>query len=84
METLFSIITALQPQELITKIDLKDAYHHILVNHNIWKFFRFMISRKTCQFASATVRAIDGTKRVHQNVGSGSPVIEKQRDQSSC
>ena len=50
METLFSIIAALQPQELITKIDLKDAYHHILVNHNIRKFFRFMISRKTCQF----------------------------------
>ena len=37
METLFSIIAALQPQEWITKIDLKDAYHHILVHVNIRK-----------------------------------------------
>ena len=35
METLFSIITALQPREWITKIDLKDVYHHILVYVNL-------------------------------------------------
>ena len=50
METLFSIIAALQPQEWITKIDLKDAYHHILVHVNIHKYFRFVIAGKTYQF----------------------------------
>ena len=40
METLFSIIAGLQPQEWISKIDLKDAYHHILVYVNIPKYFR--------------------------------------------
>ena len=45
METFFSIIAALQPQEWITKIDLKDAYHHILVHVNIRKYFRFVGSR---------------------------------------
>ena len=50
METLFSIIAALQPQEWITKIDVKDAYHHILVHVNISKYFRFVIAGKTYQF----------------------------------
>ena len=39
---------------------------------------------KDLSFSSATIWAIDGAKRVHQIVGSGSPVIENQRDQSSC
>ena len=34
METLFSIIAALQPQEWITKIDLKDTYHDITTSGN--------------------------------------------------
>ena len=50
METLFSIITALQPQEWITKIDLKDAYHHILVHVNIRKYFRFVVAGTVFQF----------------------------------
>ena len=50
METLFSIITALQPQEWINKIDLKDAYHHILVHVNIWKYFRFVVAGVVYQF----------------------------------
>ena len=50
METLFSIIAALQPQEWITKIDLKDAYHHILVHVNIWKYFHFVVARVVHQF----------------------------------
>ena len=50
METLFSIIAALQPQEWITKIDLKDAYLHILVHVNIPKYFRFVTAGKTYQF----------------------------------
>ena len=44
METLFSIIAALQPQEWITKIDLKDAYHHIRKN------FRFVVAGIVYQF----------------------------------
>ena len=44
MEMLFSIIAALHPQEWITKIDRKDAYHHILVHV---KYFRFVIAGKT-------------------------------------
>ena len=50
METLFSIVEALQPQEWITKIDLKDAYHHIIVHVHIRKYFRFVIVGKTYQF----------------------------------
>ena len=50
METLFLIIAALQPQEWITKIDLKDAYHHILVHVNIRKYFRFVIAGTVYQF----------------------------------
>ena len=50
METLFSIIAALQPQEWITKIDLKDAYHHILVHVNIRKYFRFVVAGTVYQF----------------------------------
>ena len=50
METLFSMIAALQPQEWITKIDLKDAYHHILVHVNIHKYFRFVVAGTVYQF----------------------------------
>ena len=50
METLFSIIAALQPQEWITKIDPKDTYHHIPVHINIHKYFRFVIAGKPYQF----------------------------------
>ena len=50
METLLSIITALQPQEWIIKIDLKDAYHHILVHVNIRKCFRFVKAGVVYQF----------------------------------
>ena len=50
METLFSIIAALQPQEWITKIDLKDAYHYILVHVNIRKYFRFVVAGTVFQF----------------------------------
>ena len=50
METLFSIIAALQPQEWITKIDLKDAYHHIMVHINIRKYFQFIVAGIVYQF----------------------------------
>ena len=50
MGTLFSIIADLHPREWITKIDVKDAYHHILVHVNILKYFRFAIAGKTYQF----------------------------------
>ena len=50
METLFSIIAAFQPNEWITKIDLKDAYHHILVHVNIRKYFRFVVAGTVYQF----------------------------------
>ena len=50
METLFSVIAALQPQEWIPKIDLKDAYHHVLVHVNIRKYFRFVVAGKVYQF----------------------------------
>ena len=50
METLFSIITALQPREWITQIDLKDVYHHILVSANLWKYFRLVVAGVVYQF----------------------------------
>ena len=43
-ETLFSIITALQPRDWITKIDLKDVCHHRLVYVNLWKLFRLVVA----------------------------------------
>ena len=50
METLFSIITALQPREWITQIDLKDVYHHLLVYANLWKYFRLVVAGVVYQF----------------------------------
>ena len=50
METLLPIVAAFQPQEWVTKIDLKDVYHHILVHVDIRKYFRFVIAGKTYQF----------------------------------
>ena len=44
METLFSIITALQPRDWITKIDLKDVCHHRLFYVNLWKLFRLVVA----------------------------------------
>ena len=45
METL-----SLQPQKWLTKIDLKDADHHILVHVNFPKYFRFGIAGKIYKF----------------------------------
>ena len=82
METLFSIIAALQPQQWITKIDLKDTYQLTMTSQH--QEIRFVISGKTYQFRVLPVWAIGGTKRFHLNIGSGSPTFENQRDQISC
>ena len=76
MKTLFSIIAALQPQEWITKIDLKDAYHHILVHVNIRK--------KDLSVLCAPVWCFDSTQRVHKDLGTVSSAASHQRDQSLC
>ena len=57
METLFSIIAALQPQEWITKIDLKDAYHHIMVHVNIRKYFRFVVAVISTSYQLVGIRS---------------------------
>ena len=76
MKTLFSIIAALQPQEWITKIDLKDAYHHILVHVNIRK--------KDLSVLCAPIWSFDSTQRVHKDLGTVSSAASHQRDQSPC
>ena len=68
VETLFSLIAALQPQEWITKIDLKDAYHHILVHVNIRKYFRFFIAGKTYQFRRCNMAFIEPIHRNKPNI----------------
>ena len=40
--------------------------------------------RKDLSIQDVSAWANDGAKRVHQNIGSGIPVIENQRDHSSC
>ena len=76
METLFSIVAALQPQEWITKIDLKDAYHHILVHVNILKYFRFVVAGVVYQFH---VRTLDSSTGFHQDISSCGPTATHSR-----
>ena len=57
METLFSIIAALQPEEWITKIDLKDAYHHIL--HYTGEFSRTESRTYTIYSSTSSIVGLD-------------------------
>ena len=50
MEILFSIAAVLPPREWMIKIDLKDAYPHIIVPPNIHKYFRLVVNSVTYQF----------------------------------
>ena len=83
MKTLFSIVAALQPQEWITKIDLKDDYHHILVHVNIHKYFRFVITGKTYQFCVHPF-GLNGAPRVHQNISTSGSAVPYAGNQNSC
>ena len=78
METLFSIITALQSQEWITKIDLKDAYHHIPVHINIRRYFRFVIAGKPYQFR---VLPFSLSTAPHEFTKTLAPVVQLLRSQ---
>ena len=84
METLFSIIATLQPQEWITKIDLKDVYHHIPVHVNIRKYFRFVISGKTYHFLVLPFGLSTAPPRVHQNLGTSVSAAPYSGYKSSC
>ena len=50
MEILFSIAAVLPPREWMIKIDLKDAYPHIIVPPNIHKYFGLVVNSVTYQF----------------------------------
>ena len=78
METLFSIIAALQPQEWITKIDLKDAYHHILVHVNIRKYFRFVVAGTVYQFRDLPFGLSTASREFTKTLA---PVIQLLRSQ---
>ena len=78
METLFSIIAALQPQEWITKIDLKDAYHHILVHVNIRKYFRFIVAGIVYQFRVLPFRLSTAPREFTKTLA---PVVQLLRSQ---
>ena len=47
METLQSIIAVMHPQQWMASVDLRDAYFHIRVHH---QFFRFCWLGKSYQF----------------------------------
>ena len=49
MEILFSIAAVLPPREWMIKIDLKDAYPHIIVPPNIHKYFQLVVNSVTNQ-----------------------------------
>ena len=84
METLFSIIAALQPLEWITKIDIKDAYHHILVHQNNRKYFCFVIAGKTYQFRVLPFGLSTTPREFTKNLGPIRTVTQNQRHQSPC
>ena len=50
METIRSIQKALSPGDWVTSIDLKDAYFHIAVHPNFWKYLRIVVGGKVFQF----------------------------------
>ena len=50
METPESICLSLQQGELVTSLDVRDAYFHILISANSRKFLRFHYQDKTFQF----------------------------------
>ena len=50
METLQSVIIAIQPGEWLASIDLKDAYFHIPIHPSHYKFLRFSIDGKCYQY----------------------------------
>lgn len=50
METLQSVLNAVQPADWLAALDLKDAYLHILINQKDRKFLRFKVAGKAFQF----------------------------------
>ena len=84
METLFSIIAALQPQEWITKIDLKDAYHHIMVHVNIRKYFRFVVAGVVLSVPCPPIRALNSSMGIHQDISSCGPTATHSRHPCPC
>ena len=80
METLFSIIAALQPQEWITKIDLKDAYH-ILVHVNIRKYFRFVVAGIVYQFRVLPFGLSTAPRKFTKTLSSCGPAVTLSRNQ---
>ena len=50
METLQSILLAAQPGTWLASIDLKDAYFHIPMFRNHWKYLRFCLKGKCYQY----------------------------------
>ena len=50
METLQSIILSLQPNDWVVSIDLKDAYFHIPIHPEHYKYLRFAIGNQCFQY----------------------------------
>ena len=73
METLFSIITALQSREWITKIDLKDVYHTGL--RQPLEILPPCSSRSNLSVPCPPVWAFDGSSGIHQDIGSCGPAV---------
>ena len=81
METLFSIIAALQPNEWITKIDLKDAYHHILVHQEI---LQVCCSRNSLPIQGSPIWSLNGSERVHKDTSSCCSSLTFSRHPGPC
>ena len=50
METLQSIISMMQPGLWLASVDLKDAYFHVPIARDQWKYLRFSIGGKAYQY----------------------------------
>ena len=50
METLQSIISIMQPGLWLASVDLKDAYFHVPIARDQWKYLRFSLAGKAYQY----------------------------------
>lgn len=50
METLQSIIPMVQAGQWLASVDLKDAYFHVPIDRDQWKYLRFAIAGKAYQY----------------------------------
>ena len=69
METTRSIRKALSPGDWVTSIDLKDAYFHIQVHPEFWKYPRIVVGGNVFQFKALPFRLSPAPREFSQVTG---------------